>query len=81
MNQGTFKSESQREKTAQLIELMDAWGAFLWVEMPAENPDEGAGEDSRPGAETGEKNKEGKALWTELEEARAQNEDLERQLM
>ena len=74
------KSESQREKTAQLIELMDAEGAFLRVEAPAKDPEEGTGEDSRLGPETGSETEEGKALRTQLEEARALNEDLERQV-
>ena len=42
---------------------MDAEGAFLRVEAPAKNPEEGTGEDSRPGAETGSETEEGEALW------------------
>ena len=71
---------TEGEDSAQLIELTDAEGAFLRVEAPAKNPEEGTGEDSRPGAETGSETEEGEALQTQLEEARAQNEDLERQV-
>ena len=42
---------------------MDAEGAFLRVEVPAKKPEEGTGEDSQPGAETGSKTEEGEALW------------------
>ena len=44
---------TEGEDSAQLIELMDAEGAFLQMEVPAENPEESPGEDSRPGAEAG----------------------------
>jgi len=71
---------TEGEDSVQLIELMDAEGAFLRVEAPAKNPEEGTGEDSRPGAEMGSETEEGEALWTQLEEAHAQNEDLERQV-
>ena len=81
MNQGTFKVRiTEGEDSAQQIELMDAEGAFLQVEVPAENPEEGTGEDSRPGAETRGETEEGEALRTQLEEAYAQYEDLERQV-
>ena len=59
---------------------MDAEGAFLRTEVPAENPEKGTGEDSRPGAEAGGETEEGEALPTQLKEARAQNEALERQV-
>ena len=71
---------SEREDSTQLIELMDAEGAFLQVEVPAEEPEGDPERGSRPGAETGEETEEGKALRTQLEEARAQNENLESQV-
>ena len=71
---------TEGEDSAQLIELMDAEGAFLQVEIPAENPEEGTGEDSRSGAEMEDEDEESEALWTQLEEALAWNEDLERQV-
>lgn len=67
------------EDSVQLIELMDAEGAFLRVEMPAENPEEGTG-DSRSGTEMGDEDEEDEALRTQLEEAHAQNKELERQV-
>ena len=36
---------TEGEDSAQVIELMDAQGAFLWVEMPADNPEKGTAED------------------------------------
>ena len=37
---------TEGEDSAQLIKLLDAEGAFLWVEVPAKNPEEGTGENS-----------------------------------
>ena len=71
---------SEREDSTQLIELMDAEGAFLQVEVPAEEPEGDPEGGSRPGAETGDETEEGEALRTQLEEARAQNENLESQV-
>ena len=56
-----------------MIELTEAEGAFLRVEIPAENPEESTGEDSRSGAEMGDEDEESEALRTQLEEAHAQN--------
>ena len=52
---------SEREDSMQLIELMDAEGAFLQVEVPTEEPEGDPERGSRPGAETGDETEEGEA--------------------
>ena len=71
-----YEPRNVQVRITDSAQLMDAEGAFLRVEVPAENPEEGTGENSRPGAEAGGETEEGEALRTQLEEARAQNEDL-----
>ena len=62
------------EDSSQTIELMDAEGAFLRAEVPAE--DDG----SHPGAETGDGTEAEEGLRTQLEETRTQNERLLREV-